>query len=91
LFKILFNARLKENAALLGKELRECQKFDWVLGDWYLAVRCRACGTEFPFSREDHVSQGFYFTDSNQIVLTCMECKYALPYTAEQIIRVRAQ
>jgi len=28
-------------------------------------------GAEFRFSREDDVSEAFYFTDGNEIVLTC--------------------
>ena len=34
LFKILFKARLIDDAAKYGKELREPQRVDWVAGDW---------------------------------------------------------
>ncbi len=64
---------------------------EWIIGDWYLAVRCRNCGIEFPFQRDDETPESTYFTDSNQIALTCPDCYYPLPYAAEEIKRVQAQ
>jgi len=64
---------------------------DWQIGNWYLAVNCRNCGIEFPFQRDDETPESTYFTDNNQIVLTCPECSYPLPYEAEEIKRVQAR
>ncbi len=65
--------------------------FEWIIGDWYLAVRCRNCGALFPFQRDGETPESAYFTDSNQIVLTCPDCSYPLAYTAEEIERVQAK
>ncbi|CAN5804560.1 hypothetical protein BH20ACI3_BH20ACI3_41710 [soil metagenome] len=64
---------------------------EWIIGAWYLAVNCQHCGTEFPFQRDEETPEATYFTDSNQIVLTCPECSYPLPYSAEEIKRVQAR
>ena len=61
---------------------------EWIIGEWYLAVRCRNCGIQFAFQRDDETPESAYFTNSNEIVLTCLACCYPLPYTGEQIERV---
>ncbi len=65
--------------------------YEWRIGEWYLAVRCRNCGVEFPFQRDDETDEATYFTDRGEIVLTCPDCSYPLPYTAEEIERVQAK
>jgi len=59
---------------------------EWLTGEWYLAVNCRHCGIEFPFQRDGETDEEAYFTDSNEIVLTCPDCSYPLAY----FVRVQA-
>jgi hypothetical protein len=63
----------------------------WIVGEWYLTVRCRSCGVEFAFLREADTDETAYLTDSNKIVLTCPDCHIPLAYSGEEIKRIQAQ
>lgn len=64
---------------------------EWKPGDWYLAVRCKACHVEFAFQRDGETSEALYFTDSGRIVLTCPDCHFPLAYSGEQVERFQAK
>jgi len=63
---------------------------EWRTGEWYFAVRCRNCGVEFPFSREEELIET-YSTDTAKLVLVCPDCRFPMDYSGEQIKRVQAE
>jgi len=76
------------NSAVNSKDLT---MLEWEPGGWYLAVTCRNCGVEFPFSREGEIDEAAYFTDSGRLVITCPDCRFPLDYSGEMIKRVQAK
>jgi nitrate/TMAO reductase-like tetraheme cytochrome c subunit len=64
---------------------------NWKLGEYYLAVRCKACGIQFAFQREGETDETIHFTDRGDIVLTCPDCHFPLAYSGEHVERIKAQ
>src|SRR5688572_11203149 len=63
-FKELLRIRLIQDAASAGIDLFEPRRrFELVVGETYLAVRCRACGVQFTFFAEADTASDFYFTN----------------------------
>ena len=64
---------------------------NWVEGEWYFRVRCKACGVEFAFLRDGETTGDAYFTDSGKIVLACPDCAMPFAYLGEEIRRFQAK
>jgi len=64
---------------------------EWIIGKWYLSVTCKACGVQFPFLPDDQPDEVHYLTDSFEMVLTCPECYFPLPYNGHEICKVQAK
>jgi RNase P subunit RPR2 len=64
---------------------------EWETGQWYLAVTCRNCNSQFAFMREDQPDRSLYLTDGAEMVLTCPECYFPLAYNGSEVVRVQAQ
>ena len=57
---------------------------EWIVGQWYLAVRCHICGWQFAFAPAiDRVPE-------NPIELTCIDCKRPAHYSPDEIVRIQA-
>jgi len=63
---------------------------EWIIGKWYLSVTCKACGVQFAFTPDDQPDETHYLTDSAEMVLTCPECYFPLPYNGHEIRKIQA-
>jgi hypothetical protein len=88
-YKVLLKGRLIRQANEERINLFAwADRLERVAGQWYLAVRCRACGIEFPFSKDEELIERFYFSSAAEIVLGCPHCRMPLPYSGHKVTRI---
>jgi predicted nucleic-acid-binding Zn-ribbon protein len=64
---------------------------EWIIGEWYLAVRCKNCDTEFAFQKDSEEFDPGWVISKTEFVLTCPECRVSEAYGAGDVLTVQAK
>jgi hypothetical protein len=63
---------------------------EWIIGEWYLSVKCKECGTEFPFQRDKEAFDPKW-ASKDEFVLVCPDCRKSSSYEVNDILTVQAR
>jgi hypothetical protein len=58
---------------------------EWVVGEWYMAVKCHHCGWQFGFARADAE------LPKCPIEITCIECERTDYYCPKEFVEVQGR
>jgi hypothetical protein len=64
---------------------------EWIIGEWYLSVKCKECQSEFAFQRKTDPFDPKWAISKDEFVLVCPDCRKASPYEVKDILTVQAR